>query len=107
MISVILHCSGMTLRRTKLLSPSYSKQISFFPKVFIYLFLILAAYLFNQEFNLKIFLTSKRGLSLADFYLALLPVFRQCSEFQPHWTCFRFYSFLIKQFLYSYLPLPS
>ena len=71
MISVILHCSGMTLRRTKLLSPSYSKQISFFPKVFIYLFLILAAYLFNQEFNLKIFLTSKRGLSLADFDLGL------------------------------------
>ena len=76
MISIILHCSDMTLRCTKLLSTSSSKQISFLSEVFIYLFLILAANLFNQELNLKIFLPSKRGLSLTDFYLALLPVFR-------------------------------
>ena len=107
MIFIILHCSGMTLRCTKLLSTSSSKQISFVFQGFYFFFLILAANIFNQQFSLKIFLTSKRGLSLIDFYLPLLPVFRQCAEFQPHWTSFRFYFSLMKQLLYSYLPLSS
>lgn len=66
MIFVILHCSAMALRCIKLSSPSSSEQM------------------FKGAFNLKIFLTSKKDLSLTDFYLPLLPVFRLCSLSSSH-----------------------
>lgn len=85
-IVIILHCNGLPLRCIKLSSASSSKQI------------------FKGEYNLKIFLTSKQGLSLTDFCLSSDSVL-----WAPATLDFFQVLFLSAEttLSYSHLPLPK